>query len=267
MELECYSQIGGDRFTVLLDDTAQLNRSIVGIAADRSKGVRACLGNLCKEMEVAGGESSGGVNDALNCRAIAAAKRRPQLDGEVGECSLDRDRGNPMSRLGRKDLDAVHEELSGACGAQASWSGWSGRRRGGKYVASYFGLLARRHILVFDELTFTSVGKLIFIGGFIARTTSAALTLFGDIFLMILIGTLDSSRVIFHCTQNGPFTLAPRVIFLVTSPTMGRLANEVASARILGESRLGLARVCRDLLPAIGHGDSSDIGRVEFNDS
>ena len=257
MELECYSQIGGDRFTVLLDDTAQLNRSIVGIAADRSKGVRACLGNLCKEMEVAGGESSGGVNDALNCRAIAAAKRRPQLDGEVGECSLDRDRGNPMSRLGRKDLDAVHEELSGACGAQASWSGWSGRRRGGKYVASYFGLLARRHILVFDELTFTSVGKLIFIGGFIARATSAALMAFSKIFLMVVIGALNSSRVVFQWTKNWTFTLPPRVIFLAASPTFGRFANEVAPTGVLGKGCLGLAGVRRDWLPAIGHRDEA----------
>ena len=237
------------------------------MAVDCSNGVQVSLGDLCKEMKVASGKSSGGINDASNCRAIATAKSQPQLDGMVRERSLDRNREDTTIRWGREDLDAADEEHSGAWGAQGGRSGRSGRSCGGKKISAHFGFLTICHIFVLDELTFTDVGGLISIGGFIARTASAALTLFGDIFLMILIGTLDSSRVIFHCTQNGPFTLAPRVIFLVTSPTMGRLANEVASARILGESRLGLARVCRDLLPAIGHGDSSDIGRVEFNDS
>ncbi len=84
------------------------------MAENRSDSVRVGLGDLSKEVKVAGSESSGGVDDALNCRAIATSKCQSQLDGEVGESSLDRDREDTTGRWGRQDGDAGHEEHSGS---------------------------------------------------------------------------------------------------------------------------------------------------------
>ena len=65
--------------------------------ANCSNSVQVGLGNLGKEVEIAGGKSSGGIYDATNCGAIVTAKCQPQLNGEVGECSLDRNRKDSMS--------------------------------------------------------------------------------------------------------------------------------------------------------------------------
>jgi hypothetical protein len=73
------------------------------VAENRSNRMWVGLGDLSKEAEVAGSESSGGVDDAPNCRAMASSKCQSQLDGEVGERSLDRDREDTMGRWGRKD--------------------------------------------------------------------------------------------------------------------------------------------------------------------
>jgi hypothetical protein len=115
VELECKGSISSDRFTVLLGNIAQDNGGIVCVAVNCSDNVRVCLGNLGKEVEVAGGESSCSIDDAMNSGAIVTAKCQLQLNGEVGECSLDRNRKNPTSGRGREDLDnAAHEEHSGA---------------------------------------------------------------------------------------------------------------------------------------------------------
>ena len=85
------------------------------MAVNCSKSVRVCLGDLRKEVEIAGGEGGGGIDDATNGGAIVTAKCLPQLDGEVGKCSLDRNRKDPAIRRSREDLDdAAHEENSRA---------------------------------------------------------------------------------------------------------------------------------------------------------
>ena len=95
----------------MLDNTAQDDGGIVCVAINCSDSVRVCLDNLGEEVEVASDESSCGINDAMNSGPIVTAKRQPQLNGEVGECSLDRDRKDPTSGQGREDLDnAAHEE-------------------------------------------------------------------------------------------------------------------------------------------------------------
>ena len=86
----------------MLDDTAQDDGGIVCVAINCSDSVRVCLDNLGEEVEVAGDESSCGIDDAMNSGAIVTAKRQPQLNGEVGECSLDRDRSN--KRAGQRGL-------------------------------------------------------------------------------------------------------------------------------------------------------------------
>ncbi len=77
------------------------------MAENHSNSVWVGLGNLGKEMEVASSESSGGVDDALNHSAIATSKCRSQLDGEVGERSLDRDREDTRGRADKMGMISI----------------------------------------------------------------------------------------------------------------------------------------------------------------
>ena len=101
MELEGNGQVRRDGYAVVLDDATQDNWCIVSVAVNCSDTVWIGLCNLSKEMEIADGKSGGGINDATNRRAIAIAKYRPQLNGEVGKGSLDWDGKDTMSGRGR----------------------------------------------------------------------------------------------------------------------------------------------------------------------
>ncbi len=76
--------------------------------------------------------------------------------------------------------------------------------------------------------------------------------LFGVVLLASSVSTLNGIGVILQWTQDWSFTLLPWVISFATAPERGRAANlGVVSALILSKSRLSLARICGDLLPAI----------------
>jgi len=220
------------------------------VAVNCSDSVRVGLGKLSKKVEIACGESSGCIDDATNGGAIVTAKYRPQLNGEVGKCSLDKNRKDPTSGRGREDLDnAAHEENSGACGARRCGRRRSGRSSCRKDVFAHLGLLFIGHILVLGKLTFTGIGDVIGIG-LVASIATAACTFTFDKLLIVFLSTLDTGRVVLHGIHNGSFALASRVIFFATASAFTGLA---ISASILGESGLGLARVCTNLLPAISH--------------
>ncbi len=220
------------------------------MAVNCSDSVRVGLGNLSKEVEIAGGESSGGIDDATNGGASVTAKCRPQLNGEVGKCSLDRNRKDPTSGRSREDFDnAAHEKNSRACGARGCCRRRSGRSSCRKDILAHLGLLFIGHILVLGKLTFTGIGGVIGIG-LVARIAAAACTSTFDKLLLVFLSMLDTGRVILYGTHNGSFAPAPRMIFFATAPARTGFAT---SASKLAESCLGLARVCTNLLPAISH--------------
>ena len=88
VELEAHCEFGRYRLTSLLDDTAESDRRVVGLAVDSRYRVGVRLGNRGKEMEVPSGQCRGSVDDAANCGAVAATENRTQLQGYVWESRL-----------------------------------------------------------------------------------------------------------------------------------------------------------------------------------